>query len=134
MSAHRQPRQAPSARLGRLDRIRRRSEFLRVQNEGSRVHTPHFVVMVHANERRRIGITVTRRVAGAVGRNRIKRLVREVFRLDRQLFPANCDVVVVARRGAHRLDYAHVLAELIAARQPMTKAGVDSHRSMVAKS
>ena len=47
----------------------------------------HFVVMVLPAERQRLGVTVTRAYAGAVGRNRIKRLAREVFRRERGLFP-----------------------------------------------
>lgn len=57
---------------------------------------------------RRLGVTVTKRVAGAVGRNRVKRLVRSVFRQERTLFPENCEVVVVAKRGAELLGYAQV--------------------------
>ena len=76
------------------------------------MHTPHFVIIVLASERQRLGVTVTRKVAGSVGRNRIKRLVRETYRLDRELFPASSDVVVVARNGADALDYGAVRDEI----------------------
>lgn len=108
--------------LPRVDRLLRRAEFLRVQREGKRVQTPHLVVMVLPAAHQRMGVTVTRRVAGSVGRNRIKRLVREVFRRDRSLFPACCDLVVVARAGADRLDYAALRSELVQVRAAMTRA------------
>ena len=111
-----------SERLPRTDRLLRRGEFLRVQREGKRVHTPHFVVMVLPAARQRMGITVTRRVAGAVGRNRIRRLVREVFRRDRAVFPLRCDLVLVARSGADQLDYAALRSELVQVRAAMTRA------------
>ena len=61
---------------------------------------------------RRIGITVSKKVGIAVVRNRIKRLVREVYRQSRERFPPGMDVVLVAKRGAEALDYATVVQEL----------------------
>jgi ribonuclease P protein component len=108
--------------LPRRDRIQNRADFLRVQREGRRVHTLHFVIMVMPAERQRLGITVTRRAAGAVGRNRVRRLVREVFRQNRALFPLCSELVVVARTGADRLDYAAVRAEVEKASSALRRA------------
>jgi len=97
------------------DRVRRRVDYRMAQAQGRRVHTPHFVLMVQTNEGlgSRLGITVTRKThARAVARNRIKRVVREVFRRNRALFPDNCDVVFVAKRGAEKIDYALLLGHL----------------------
>jgi ribonuclease P protein component len=55
---------------------------------------------------------VTKKVGTAVERNRIKRVVREVFRLNRSLFPTNHDVVFIAKRGAAGVDYQGVLDEV----------------------
>jgi ribonuclease P protein component len=99
--------------FGRDDRIRRRFEYLRVQQNNQKVHTEHFILLVRANqERRRLGITVTKQVSNAVGRNRIKRLVREVFRTNQHLFPEMSDVVVIARSGADKLNYAIARREI----------------------
>jgi ribonuclease P protein component len=113
------PARRPVARskhsFPRSARILRRSDFLRIQQAGRRVHTPHFVILLAAagqGSGQRLGVTAGRRVGGAVRRNRIKRLVREVFRCNRELFPADCDVVLVARPGADGLDYASVKNEL----------------------
>jgi ribonuclease P protein component len=106
----------------RADRLLRRADFLRVQREGKRVNTPHFVVMVLPAERQRFGVTVTKRVAGAVGRNRVKRLAREVYRRERGLFPAGCELVLVARAGADQLDYAALRGELAQAQAALARA------------
>jgi ribonuclease P protein component len=53
---------------------------------------------------RRIGITASRKVGGAVVRNRIKRRVREWFRQSRDRLPPDVDVVVIARPGAGALS------------------------------
>ncbi len=83
-------------------RAMRRADFARVTGSGRRVSTRYFLVFL---ERRyddgpaRLGITVTRKVGNAVRRNRIKRLVREWFRLRKPLLGAR-DIVVIAKREA----------------------------------
>jgi len=55
---------------------------------------------------------VTKKVGTAVQRNRIKRVVREVFRRNRSLFPASHDLVFIAKRGATEIGYESLLSEL----------------------
>ena len=90
-------------RLGKAARLRRRREFLAVQERGRRVHAGELVVLALATggNRPRIGITVSTRVGNAVVRNRIKRWIREAFRAAAPSLPP-VDVVVVARPGAGR--------------------------------
>lgn len=57
---------------------------------------------------RRIGITASRKVGGAVVRNRVKRGVREWFRRSRGELPPDVDVVVIARPGAGQLSVPEV--------------------------
>lgn len=61
---------------------------------------------------RRIGITASRKVGGAVVRNRIKRSVREWFRRSREQLPAAVDVVVIARPPAAGLSGPELAARL----------------------
>jgi ribonuclease P protein component len=55
---------------------------------------------------------VTKKVGTAVQRNRIKRVVREVFRRNRQLFPTSHDLVFIAKRGATEIDYSSLREEI----------------------
>lgn len=64
----------------------------------------------------RLGITATRKIGGAVQRNRIKRVVREAFRLGPDRLPHGVDLVVIAKAGAHELGLADVVAEWDAVR------------------
>ena len=101
-------------RFRRADRLKKRYEFRQVQLSGRRIHTPHFLIVVQPNalHNTRLGITVTKKVGTAVQRNRIKRVVREVFRRNRQLFPPSHDVVFIAKREARGIDYDSLLGEL----------------------
>jgi ribonuclease P protein component len=112
-----------SAWLGfpRRRRLRKRREFLAVQGKGRRLGGRHFLFFVRRREDlgpsivaagARFGITVTRKVGNAVTRNRIKRVVREGCRQVADLFPADADVVVVARPSAVAAGSADAAAEL----------------------
>jgi ribonuclease P protein component len=101
-------------RLSPQDRLRKRFEFGRVRDQGRRVHTQSFVLLLRPNQldRSRLGLTVSHKVGNAVRRNRIKRLLREVFRQHRSLFPAAADVVVIAKAGRAPSGLEQVCGEL----------------------
>lgn len=116
-----------SEQLPASDRIKRRGEFRAIQSQGVRAHTKRFLVMVAANSdasASRVGITVTKKVGVAVVRNRIKRVVREVFRRHRDLFPPGCDYVFIAKRGLDpaAFDYESLRREVRGARGAIAKA------------
>ena len=52
-----------------------------------------------SRENSRIGISVSRKIKGAVVRNRIKRIFKESFRLNRNDYPQGADIVIVVRPG-----------------------------------
>lgn len=96
-------------------RLRKRREFLQAQRAGRRIASPHFVVYARANggRRQRLGITVSRKVGKAHDRNRLKRLVREVFRRERLAFPPGIDFVVVAKSDVPPPDFRETRDELL---------------------
>ena len=100
-------------RLPRATRVRRRTDYLAIQNRGRRVSGTHLMVFSLAGSGR-MGITVSRKVGGAVVRNRVKRWIRECYRRRRTEFPAQVDFVVVARSEAGEAGQAGICRELSA--------------------
>jgi ribonuclease P protein component len=98
-------------RFPRAARVRRRKDYLAIQSRGRRVAGPNLLLFALAGGGR-IGITVSRKVGGAVLRNRVKRWIRECFRRRRGDFPGGLDLVVVARPPAAAASHAVVCTEL----------------------
>jgi ribonuclease P protein component len=96
------------------ERLRRRLDFQLVLRRGSRRHTEHFTVVLRPNALQfsRLGLTVSKKVGSAVKRNRVKRCLREFFRLHKAELPASHDLVIIARQGAASLAYRDVCEEL----------------------
>ncbi|MQA30296.1 MAG: ribonuclease P protein component [Luteitalea sp.] len=84
--------------FSRQERIRRRVEYQQIYDRGDRVHGRLFTLFSLPNELQvgRLGIAATKKLGGAVVRNRAKRLIREVFR--RNKIAPGMDLVVVPKR------------------------------------
>ena len=93
--------------LTKADRILKRREYIGLSKSGRRIENQHFVAYFSANPqgRSRIGVTVTKKVGRAVKRNRIKRLVREFFRLNRHRLSGQWDINIIAKRQAAGLSF-----------------------------
>lgn len=93
-------------RLTPAERLRRRSEFQQVYDRGIKLHGRFQTMFALPTDRpvSRLGVAATRKLGGAVVRNRIKRQVRELFRLNKP--GAGLDIVVVPRQGWASAPYA----------------------------
>jgi len=110
------------ARFRPQDRIRKRSEYKVIYDKGQRIPSGSFVLFVMRNAlgRPRLGITATRRIGGAVQRNRAKRLLREIFRRHR-LELDSVDIVVNARASLPGAEYRRLEAEILSRLRPFRR-------------
>ena len=120
----RPPRPRPQE-AQRLVILRKRSDFL-AANAGKRASGPGFVLLVRdradGDPAKRVGFTVTKKIGGAVVRNRMKRRLRA---LARELLPAGglpgSDHVLIGRSGGIERDFAQLRQELASALQRLSK-------------
>ncbi|WP_309398195.1 ribonuclease P protein component [Cerasicoccus maritimus] len=114
-------------RLRPWQRLRKRREFNRERGIGLRYECPPFLCRVlppmdpTARPCRRLGVIASKRVGNAICRNRCKRLLREVFRLNQEALPEHCDVIFVARKDLLETPLAELEARFRDAAQRAVK-------------
>ncbi|HVN71944.1 MAG TPA: ribonuclease P protein component [Desulfomonilia bacterium] len=99
----------------RDERLRKRIDFKRAEkNKVARLVTKHLVILAAPNDysHARIGITASKKIGGAVTRNRIKRLLREIYRRNKQLFPHGHDYILIAKNDMTNIAYHDLLQEI----------------------
>jgi ribonuclease P protein component len=104
--------------FGRDARLRTRGEFVAVETGGRRVSGRFLILLGKPNglDADRLGIIASRRVGGAIERNRAKRRLREMFRRRApQHGPRALDVVAIARPDLVSAPFADVQTDFLAA-------------------
>jgi ribonuclease P protein component len=96
--------------------IKKNEEFSDVFKKGKSVANRQFVLYVlHKEEQShfRVGLSVSKKIGNAVTRNRIKRLIREVFHQYEKNLPEKKDFVVIARKPTVEMDFHEVRKSLL---------------------
>ncbi|MEZ5405195.1 MAG: ribonuclease P protein component [Verrucomicrobiia bacterium] len=89
-------------------RIRARAEFQRVQTKGKVFYSRYFTVIIYANPEvalSRLGIITSRRYGQATDRSRIRRFIRETFRVHQHELLSTQDILVIPKPNAKNLKY-----------------------------
>lgn len=92
-----------SYKFKQIHKLRKRKEFLNCYRQGVRYQSPNFILFAFHRKQDligfRLGCTVTKKIGKAVFRNRIKRVIREFFRLYQHKIYLDLDFVVVPKKG-----------------------------------
>jgi ribonuclease P protein component len=107
---------APRLRLTSAMRVRSSLDFARIYAANAKAGDGHLLVFAapSSSPQTRFGLSVSRKHGGAVQRGRIKRLLRESFRLSQHDLPAGLDLVLIPRQGSGATldDYRQSLLRL----------------------
>ncbi|MBQ9720285.1 MAG: ribonuclease P protein component [Oscillospiraceae bacterium] len=97
------------------DTLKKNHEFRRLYSKGSSTAAPCLVLYCRKTRspRSRIGFTVSNKIGNAVVRNRVRRRLREIYRLHEAEFRPGHDIVVVARMRASGADYHRLEREFL---------------------
>jgi ribonuclease P protein component len=100
----------PTGRFTKTQRVRRRGEFQNVFDRGVRVHGRYLTLLMTPSPgaRCRLGIVASKKLGGAVARNRAKRLIREVFRQNPPRAGRAVDLLVIPRRELFDAVYSNL--------------------------
>ena len=84
----------------KADRILKRGEYIALSKSGKIAQVTEFIAyyLPARYDQSRLGVTVTKKVGQAVERNRIKRMVREFFRINRHSLSGRWDISIIAKR------------------------------------
>lgn len=99
--------------------LKENHEFRRIYHRGVSSVDRYVVLYCRKNRlgRNRLGLTVSTKLGCAVQRNRVKRLLREAYRLHEDAFARGIDLVIVARNRAADASYANIEKSLLCALQ-----------------
>ena len=90
--------------------IKKNIDFQNVYKNGKSYANKQLVMYILKNDKKvsRIGISVSKKVGNSVVRHRLARLIRESYRLNRNMFNSGLNIIVLARTTAKGTDYAKI--------------------------
>jgi ribonuclease P protein component len=101
-------------RFTKEERIKHPQDFRRVMKLGKRLQSKHFILFLWENDTgsHRFGVVVKKEIGPATYRNRMKRYLREFFRLHKHQIRGSLDMVILAKKGPTLGRYGEVEEEL----------------------
>ena len=95
--------------------LKRNHEFRRLYNRGKSTASRYIIIYTRRNRstENRLGITVSKKIGGAVQRNLIRRRLKEIYRLNEHKINPGYDIVIVARVGCKFIKYSELEASVL---------------------
>lgn len=94
--------------MEKKNRLTKREYFDKVYRHGKSAANHQFVLyykVQHGQESFRLGVSVSKKLGNAVVRNRIRRMLKEIVRLNAARIPGGYDFIIIARKPAAEMSY-----------------------------
>ena len=97
------------------DSLKKNKDFKRVYLEGRSKSNKYLVMYVLKNDLciNRLGISVSKKVGNSVVRHRLTRIIREIYRLNSNMFNSGLDIVIIARNTAKDKKYKEIESAML---------------------
>lgn len=95
--------------------LKKNTEFKNVYHRGNSNANKYLVMYILENglDRNRVGISVSKKVGNSIVRHRLKRLIKESYRLNENRFLCGYDIVIIARVNAKERSFKEIESALI---------------------
>jgi len=105
--------------------LKKNYEFKRLYNRGKSAASPYVAVYCRKNgsSENRLGITVSTKLGGAVKRNRVKRRLKEIYRLNEEKLICGYDIVIVARMKSRYSSFHELESSVLSLFQKLKLCG-----------
>lgn len=94
--------------LSKKERLSLNRDFKRVLAEGRKIWVDKYLLIIYCPNNltyRRLGTIVSSKVGGAVERNKVKRILRTLFRKNKDFFPDKADIIMIPHPAIRNLSY-----------------------------
>lgn len=105
--------------------LKKDTEFRKIYRAGSSAADRHLVIyrLMSISDEPRIGFSISKKLGKAVKRNKIKRMLREICRLNIDKFPKGYNYVIIARLAAQNCDYHQLEQSVFNVLKKLDKSG-----------
>jgi ribonuclease P protein component len=100
-------------RLQKRQIIKKSDVFTQIFEKGIPLHSDHILLLSVESDQCRFGFAVSKNIKGAVKRNRAKRRLREILRLNQSHLPGNRNIILVAKPGIEQAKFKNLNQEFL---------------------
>lgn len=101
------------------ERLRKRKDFLHIYRKGTRYRGKYFILIYLSNKRHfsRMAVVASKKIGNAVIRNRTKRRLKALYRINKELLPVSLDLIFITHKEIRHASWDEIREDFIKALQ-----------------